>query len=129
MGGSMRLGAAVVMSLWMLAVSLPCGAAGFEIGGPTDPAPVEATAMRELKTYLERRFAGSSLTVDGHRDVVFQIGKTDFARRQGIDAEKLADKAYGVRILARRTPEGTLRIAQFALDDCRVPDKGKARGK
>ena len=122
MGDSMQLGAAVAVSLWTLAVSLPCAAA-FEISGPTEPAPAEATAMRELKTYLERRFAGSSLTVDGHRDVAFQVGKTDFARRQGVDASKLADEQWVIRSFGRSVvlvgggDRGTLYAVYHFLED------------
>ncbi len=79
--------AAAIATTFMIA-GLAFAATPYEVVGPSAPKPHEQTAMNELSAYLERRVA-DKLRVGGKEGVVFRVGDTDLARREGLLSSQL----------------------------------------
>ncbi len=67
----------------------------YEIVAPEVPTPAEATAVRELRHYLEKVVDGD-LYVDGV-PAVFFVGDTARAREAGLEPERFEDEAWQIR--------------------------------
>ena len=71
-------------------------AAPYEVSGPDVPKPHEQTAIRELSAYLGKRVAGT-VRIGGKDGVVFRVGDTALARREGLLSAQLPPEKWVVR--------------------------------
>lgn len=114
--------AAAIATTFMIA-GLAFAATPYEVAGPSAPKPHEQTAMNELSAYLERRVA-DKLRVGGKEGVVFRVGDTDLARREGLLSSQLPSEKWIVRSFGNEVllNGGGARGALFAvyhfLEDC-----------
>ena len=67
----------------MMCAGMALGAAPYEVAGPDAPKPHECTATNELSAYLAKRVAGT-LRVGGKDGIVFRVGDTELARKNGL---------------------------------------------
>ena len=68
----------------------------YSVKGPKTPKPHERTAMEELSSYLAKRVSGKVL-VDGRDGVVFHVGDTELARRNGLLSSQMPSEKWVVR--------------------------------
>ena len=71
-------------------------AASYEVAGPDVPKPHECTATNELTVYLAKRVAGT-LRVGGKDGIVFRVGDTELARKNGLLSTQLPSEKWIVR--------------------------------
>ena len=68
-------------------------AAPYEVAGPEAPKPHECTATNELSAYLAKRVAGK-LRVGGKDGIVFRVGDTELARKNGLLSTQLPSEKW-----------------------------------
>ena len=95
----------------------------YEISAPEQPTRQERTAVKELTEYL-KKISNGSVALNGNKDVVFYVGDTDFARRNGIEVSTLAEEEWVIKtignegvILAGGGWRGTLYAVSHFLED------------
>ena len=91
-------------------------AAPYEVAGPDAPKPHECTATNELSAYLAKRVAGT-LRVGGKDGIVFRVGDTELARKNGLLSTQLPSEKWVVRSFGnevRRPARCTLRRVPFS---------------
>ncbi len=69
--------------------------------GPQLPA-AEITAVQELRHYLAQAAPEGFAMADGSEEVVFHVGRSDWAMAQGIDFGALAEDEYIIRSFGNR---------------------------
>ena len=117
-----------VLSRTVVAAALMCaglalGAAPYEVAGPDAPKPHERTAMQELSDYLGKRVAGT-VRVGGKEGIVFRVGDTALAQREGLlstqlPSEKWVIRSFGNEVLLNGGgPRGALFAVYHFLEDC-----------
>ena len=77
-----------VVTAALMCAGLALGAASYEVAGPDAPKPHERTAMQELSDYLGKRVEGT-LRVGGKEGIVFRVGDTALAQREGLLSTQL----------------------------------------
>ncbi len=98
-------------------------AAPYEVKGPDAPKPHERTAASELSSYLSRRVSGK-LRVDGRDGIVFRVGDSELAKREGLLSTQLPPEKWVVRsfgdevLLNGGGPRGALFAVYHFLEDC-----------
>ena len=110
----------------MVAVLMAAGAASaapYEVTGPTAPKPHECTATNELCAYLAKRVAGT-LRVGGKEGIVFRVGDTELARKNGLLSTQLPPEKWVIRSFGNEVllngggPRGALFAVYHFLEDC-----------
>ena len=79
-----------------MAAGMAFGVAPYEVAGPEAPKPHECTATNELSAYLAKRVAGT-LRVGGKDNIVFRVGDTELARKEGLLSTQLPSEKWVVR--------------------------------
>ena len=98
-------------------------AAPYEVTGPDVPKPHEQTAIQELSAYLGKRVAGT-VRIGGRDGVVFRVGDTALARREGLLSAQLPPEKWVVRSFGNEVllngggPRGALFAVYHFLEDC-----------
>ena len=93
------LGSSLFSRAAMVAALMAAGAAfaaPYEVAGPEAPKPHESTATNELSAYLAKRVAGT-LRVGGKDGIVFRVGDTELARKNGLLSTQLPSEKWIVR--------------------------------
>ena len=107
----------------LMCAGLALEAAPYEVTGPDAPKPHEQTAMKELSDYLGKRVAGT-LRVGGKDSIVFRVGDTALAQREGLlstqlPSEKWVIRSFGNEVLLNGGgPRGALFAVYHFLEDC-----------
>ena len=97
-------------------------AAPYEVAGPVAPKPHECTATNELSVYLAKRVAGT-LRVGDKDGIVFHVGDTELARKNGLlstqlPSEKWVIRSFGNEVLLNGGgPRGALFAVYHFLED------------
>ena len=104
-----------------MGIRLALGAAPYEVAGPDAPKPHEQTAMKELSDYLGKRVAGT-VRVGGKEAIVFRVGDTALAQREGLLSSQLPSEKWIVRSFGNEVllngggPRGALFAVYHFLD-------------
>ena len=107
----------------MMCAGLALDAAPYEVAGPDAPKPHEQTAVKELSAYLGKR-VGGTLCVGGKEGIVFRVGDTELARKQGLLSSQLPPEKWIVRSFGNEVllngggPRGALFAVYHFLEDC-----------
>ena len=107
----------------LMCAGLALDAAPYEVAGPDAPKPHEQTAVKELSDYLGKR-VGGTLCVGGKEGIVFRVGDTELARKQGLLSSQLPPEKWIVRSFGNEVllngggPRGALFAVYHFLEDC-----------
>ena len=98
------------------------GAAPYTVSGPENAKPHERTAMEELSAYLGKRVAGT-LRIGGQEGIVFRVGDTELAKRNGLLSSQLPEEKWVIRSFGNEVllngggPRGALFAVYHFLED------------
>ena len=113
----------IALTVIALACCCSAGPAPYEVTGPDAPKPHECTATNELSAYLAKRVAGR-LRVGGKDNIVFRVGDTELARKNGLLSTQLPSEKWVVRSFGNEVllngggPRGALFAVYHFLEDC-----------
>ena len=118
----------LAVMLFAVVFSSMAGERHFKVEGPTNPKAWEKTAVEELDHYLGLCLGGNRLTVDGQDGVVFHVGDTEFAKKNGLvgfQDEEWCVKSFGHDVaLVGGGTRGTLyAVYHFLEDQCGVRER------
>lgn len=115
------------MNMRMLAFSVLCAisclAKNYTISGPSAPKASEATALKELGDYLDKRIDGT-LEIGGSKTVTFHVGDTALAKEHKCLSSELQDEQWVVKsvggdvIINGGGSRGVLYGVYHFLEDC-----------